>query len=230
MAQVTTIRAASLEPFKYHTHGPLYESIKLLIADEQFNAELISKDTMESINMTTNTLLEQLDQLHGYNQVILHKMEKFLQLSQQQSIRKCFKLNEQEIAHFDRELIYKYDACLQTVERILDKLSNETIIEVEFIQGAAAQIAQVPAKCNLKSLRSHNTEQAAVVLCVATDVGQIKQRLFETSELFLDFLADISFANDEEGIGSITCRSFIDLQQQFNTIYSELEKCVADNS
>ncbi|XP_037951692.1 uncharacterized protein LOC119682349 [Teleopsis dalmanni] len=220
-----TAASSNFSQLALRKHGPLYEAIKLLISDEQYNAQLVWNETITQYDDFLLQLQEAEAKIQFYNSVVIKRLEELNANSRPAGMNACIKEYEREIAHFNREILEKYNWCmlsLNTAEALVKNLTKE---ELKYIENAPMELKNVTKVCNVALLKSGRGDQKGITLCVVSKIGQIDQKLVESTQWCMNIISDISFA-DSEMSSAESCRDFDDLQQEFNLVYEKVQNCM----
>ncbi|XP_073820336.1 uncharacterized protein [Musca autumnalis] len=231
-------------------HGPLYEGIHHMIAQEKFTAQEIWNDTKIIIEATANELQLAHNYLHNYENIFNEKIKQLKEWEQYGDLQKCYVQYERQIARFNRDLIVKYRVCRQALNSSLAQLEDEIRTEVMYIRDAALEIQEVFYDCNVTELkRFHEGEDAdhyyqgtRITMCVLSKLSTIRQLQFEATHICLEVLGRIVASdmnqnqlNDDSGdevstlpIGDNVCLEFRHLREEFETIYERILRCVME--
>uniref|UniRef100_A0A1I8ME45 Uncharacterized protein n=1 Tax=Musca domestica TaxID=7370 RepID=A0A1I8ME45_MUSDO len=227
-------------------HGPLYEGIHHLVAQEKFTAKEIWNDTKIIIEATANELQMAQKYLHNYEHIFSEKMKQLKEWDQYEDLRKCYVQYERQIARFNRDLITKYRICRHALNSSLSQLEDEIRSEVFYIRDAAIEIQEVVYDCNVTELRRFDDEEdnyftgSRISMCVISKLSAIRQKQFESTHISLEILGRIvasdmnqnEMEDDNGGIsiprGDNVCLEFRHLREEFETIYDRILRCVMD--
>ncbi|XP_018797297.1 PREDICTED: uncharacterized protein LOC108974114 [Bactrocera latifrons] len=208
-------------------HGPLYEGVKLLVADAEFQAGLTWNETefqlLEAVTAMRDTQIE----LNDYEPLIEERLNARLLAMRSKSIyQHCYLQHNYVIANFEQKLTLKLQSCRAMLTKGLAALQNESDIELNFIRGAAVEARNVLTDCNVAELRNResNTDIAGITMCVLSRIGALDQRLSAASEDFLDLLATENAAV----LKGDSCEEFDELRQLFDSVYVDISECVGE--
>ncbi|XP_036325199.1 uncharacterized protein LOC118738382 [Rhagoletis pomonella] len=211
-------------------YGPLYEGVKLLIADAEFQAELTFNETEYQLNESVSAMHEMQSLITEYEHLIGERLHAMLANSRPTEAHKhCYHQHELAIATFDRELLEKRRSCKRMLEVSLTALKNEANSEIHFIRSAAAEARNVVGACNVAALKRHNSniDQVGIAMCVVGRIGALNQRLFEASQNFFDEIAAVMLDGDDVDDVGDSCGDFDELRQQFERVYADISNCIA---
>lgn len=223
-------------------HGPLYEGIRLLIAEEKLNAETVWNETQVQIDENSDILDKALHYMQNYGTIINEKLDQINNLQHSDQVKKCYKKYERQIARFNRDLLQQYSICKLALNSSLDQLKSEIIDEMKSIHNAATEIQEVTYICNVTDLKkmSRANHHATVTICVISDLAEIKQKVLEATQVILRILARITIYSVEDFLGltgadhihfdmelkSNICLDFQYLRDEFETTYKSIMWCI----
>ncbi|XP_011191756.2 uncharacterized protein LOC105218096 [Zeugodacus cucurbitae] len=210
-------------------HGPLYEGVKLLVSDAEFQAELTWNETefqlLEAVTAMqgTQTLLD------DYEPLIEERLNaRLLATRSNTAYQHCYLQHDYAIETFEQELTLKLQRCRAKLTQSLTVLQDESNSELNFIRDAAAEARDVLEICNVAELkgRASDSDHAGITMCVISRVGALDQHLSAAAESFLDLLATEVSADDAAEGNS--CEAFEELRQLFDTVYADISECVGE--
>ncbi|XP_017140162.1 uncharacterized protein LOC108154403 [Drosophila miranda] len=204
--------------------GPLYESTKLLIAEESFRAHQLWNDTHHAIYAHAEQVQQAKDTLDTKQQQVSARLEDFFDHQYTVEWGSCFKQHEREVAHFNRELIDKYSICRQSLDSVMEHFEQEVVQEANFLNVAAQKISDLSKICQIWQLKQSSFNHAGVLLCTVAGIGGINQRMASSLELCWDILLELSL----EELETPSCTAYHQLKMQFDVVYAGIESCVME--
>ncbi|XP_013101073.1 uncharacterized protein LOC106082879 [Stomoxys calcitrans] len=229
-------------------HGPLYDGIQLLIAEEKFHAQLIWNSTHRKIQKVSQEVELTLKDLQSYGQIMEEKLKQLNDLEQYQAFLECYIQYERQIARFNRDLIAKYLVCKKAVNSSLSQLRDEIKSELLYIKDAPLKVQDLKYICNVTDLKraNENDRLTAVrsTMCILSRMGSIKQRQLQATHICLEVLGRIVISdmnlNMEDadiidgGMGGSyddnVCLEFRNLKDEFELIYERIVSCVLEEN
>ncbi|XP_022224900.1 uncharacterized protein LOC111075738 [Drosophila obscura] len=208
----------------WYEEGPLYESTKLLIAEQRFRADQLWNDTNQAIYAQAEQVQQAKDTLDTHQRQVSARLEEFFDHQYTVEWGACFKQHEREVAHFNRELIDKYSICRQSLDNVMAHFEQEVVEEASFLNVAAQKIADLAKICQVWQLKQSNFNHAGVLLCTVAGIGGINQRLASSLELCWDILLEMSL----EELDTPSCSAYHQLKMQFDAVYAGIETCVME--
>ncbi|XP_050341210.1 uncharacterized protein LOC126767707 [Bactrocera neohumeralis] len=208
-------------------HSPLYEGVKLLVADAEFQAGLTWNETEFQLLEAVTAMRDTQTVLDDYEPLIEERLNARLLATRSKSLyQHCYLQYDYVIAKFEQELTLKLQSCRAMLTKSLVGLQNESNIELNFIRGAAVEARNVLTACNVAELRGResNRDIAGITMCVISRIGALDQRLSAASENFLDLLATENAAE----LAGNSCEEFDELRQLFDSVYDDISECVGE--
>ncbi|XP_053954369.1 uncharacterized protein LOC128860710 [Anastrepha ludens] len=210
-------------------HGPLYEGVKLLIAEAELQAEFIWNETEFQLNESVDAMHEMQALLAAPDHTIEDRLQSMLAAVRPTDVyAHCYHQHELAIATFDRDLLAKRRSCERMLEVNLAALQNQSNSEIRFIRSGAAEARNVLAACNVSALKGDKSDSdpAIVMMCVVGRIAALGQHLLEASENFLDELATVALEGAGAELEHDSCNEFEELHQQFESVYKDIIDCI----
>lgn len=207
-------------------HGPLYEGVKLLIADVELQAALSWNETEFQLQEAVSAIYEQQTSIEEYE---APTEEHFNQRANTAYVH-CYSRHEHTIQSLDGEITLKRQLCWQVLAHNLVALQNDHNSALNFLRNGAVEARNVLNVCNVTALRgsSNSSDHAGITLCVIGRIGALDQRLLAAAEHFADLLATkVSTEDDAE---DNSCLEFEELRQQLDRAYEDISECVEQSN
>ncbi|XP_030376275.1 uncharacterized protein LOC115625378 [Scaptodrosophila lebanonensis] len=203
-------------------HGPLYESVRLLIESQSLSAAEAWKNTEQQINESIYLVQDAQGTMNAIQQKVNDRME-LLYYNHPQTVefRKCFKQYELEVGHFNRDLLSHYSSCKQSLDLQLERFEQTVLEQASFMKTAERQISELAHTCDIARLKRNESNHAGVLLCTVAGIGQVNNRMSSALLQCLDIMLELSL----EQMETQSCSSYEELNMQFDEIYQQIRAC-----